>query len=60
MDMVLKTTTDTFVFAFKIDKAAQEALDQIIDRAYHTQFQLDTQPITLIGANFDTKSRKLS
>lgn len=60
MDLLLKTGTDIFVFEFKINKTAQEALDQILGRAYHTQFQLDKRPITLIGANFDTKSRKLT
>ncbi len=60
MDLLLKTDADIFVFEFKINKTAQEALDQIIARAYHTQFKLDKRPITLSGANFDTKSRKLT
>jgi hypothetical protein len=60
MDMLLKTQTDIFVFEFKINKTAQEALHQIEERAYHSQFKLDNRPITLIGANFDTKSRKLT
>ncbi len=60
MDLLIKTKTDIFVFEFKIDKTAQEAIDQILSRAYHTQFKLDKQPITFIGANFDSKSRKLN
>lgn len=60
MDLLLKTDTDIFVFEFKIDKTAQEALNQILTREYHTQFKLDKRPITLIGANFDSKSRKLN
>jgi hypothetical protein len=59
MDMLLKTQMDIFVFEFKIDKTAQEALHQIEERAYHTQFKLDKRPITLIGVNFDSESRKL-
>ncbi|HLB53385.1 MAG TPA: AAA family ATPase [Chlamydiales bacterium] len=59
MDLLLKTDTDIFVFEFKIDKTAQEALNQILAREYHTQFKLDKRPITLIGANFNSKSRKL-
>jgi len=59
MDLVLKTDTDIFVFEFKINKTAQEALNQILAREYHTQFKLDKRPITLIGANFDSKLRKL-
>ena len=60
MDMLLKTDADIFVFEFKINKTAKEALDQILTRAYHMQFKLDKRPITLIGANFDTKARKLT
>lgn len=60
MDMLLMTESDIFVFEFKIDRTAQEALNQILERAYHTQFKLDKRPITLIGANFDTKLRKLT
>ncbi len=60
MDLLLKTEADIFVFEFKIDKTAQIALDQILSRAYHTQFKLDKRPITLIGANFDSKSRRLN
>ena len=60
MDLLLKTDTDIFVFEFKINKSAKVALNQILSRAYHTQFKLDKRLITLIGANFDTKSRKLT
>jgi hypothetical protein len=60
IDLLLKTETDIFVFEFKINKTAQEALGQILERAYHTQFKPDKRPITLVGANFDTKSRKLT
>ena len=60
VDLLLKTDTDIFVFEFKMNKTAQEALNQILSRDYHGQFKLDKRPITLVGANFDTKSRKLN
>ncbi len=60
MDMLLKTQTDIYVFEFKINKTANEALTQIIERNYHEQFKHDKRPITLIGASFDTKARKLT
>jgi hypothetical protein len=60
MDMLLKTPTDIYVFEFKINKTAEEALNQIKEREYHAQFKLDKRPITLIGANFDTRSRTLT
>jgi len=60
MDMLLETENDIYVFEFKVNKTAQEAMSQIEARAYHAQFKLDKRPITLIGANFDTKSRQLT
>ncbi|MFZ4773189.1 MAG: AAA family ATPase [Chlamydiia bacterium] len=60
MDLLLKTAQDIFIFEFKINQSGKIALDQILNRAYHTQFKLDKRPITLIGANFNTKSRKLT
>ena len=60
MDMLLKTQTDIYVFEFKINKTANEALTQIVERNYHEQFKHDKRPITLIGASFDTKTRKLT
>jgi hypothetical protein len=60
MDMLLETETDIYVFEFKVNKTAQEAISQIEERAYHAQFKLDKRPIMLIGANFDTKSRQLT
>jgi len=60
IDMVLKTTNDIFIFEFKINKSADDALKQIHQKAYYTQFKLDKRPITLVGVNFDTHLRKIT
>jgi len=60
IDMVLKTKTTIFIFEFKINRTADEALDQILDKEYQKQFSLDGRQITLVGVNFDTKSRSLN
>jgi hypothetical protein len=60
MDLLLNTDKDIFVFEFKINQTGQNALDQILRRAYHTQFNLDKRQITLIGVNFDTQSRQIT
>ena len=60
MDMLLETQTDIYVFEFKVNKTAQEALNQIESRSYPAQFKCDKRSLTLIGANFDTKSRRLT
>ena len=58
--MVLKTQTAIFIFEFKINKTAQEALDQILNREYRKQFSLDDRQTILVGVNFDTKARVLN
>jgi len=60
IDMVLKTKTTIFIFEFKINKTADEALGQILDKEYQKQFTLDQRQIVLVGVNFDTKSRSLN
>ncbi len=60
IDMLLKTKTAIFLFEFKINKTAQEALDQILDKGYQRQFSLTCCPVILVGANFDTQSRMLN
>lgn len=60
IDMTLKTKTAIFIFEVKINTTAQEALDQIVNKAYHKKFSLDGRQITLVGVNFDTKSRTLN
>ena len=60
IDMVLKTEVAIFIFEFKINKTAKEALKQILNKNYQKQFSTDGRQIILVGANFDTKKRILS
>ncbi|HLB53318.1 MAG TPA: AAA family ATPase [Chlamydiales bacterium] len=60
MDMLLKTPDCIYVFEFKINKTAAEALNQIKARDYHAQFKLDKRLIMLVGASFSTQSKKLT
>ncbi len=60
IDMFLKTSHSIFIFEFKINKTAEEALAQILQKSYHDQFKADTRKLVLIGVNFDTKSRQLN
>ena len=48
-----------FLFEFKLDGSADEALQQIVHTDYHRKYQLHGKPITLIGANFDSSQRKI-
>lgn len=59
IDMLLKTKTTIFLFEFKVNKTAQEALNQILNKDYQKRFSLSDQ-IILVGVNFDTQSRTLN
>jgi len=46
-----------YLFEFKIDKTAQEAMDQIHNQKYYEKYLLDNKPITLVGANFSSEKK---
>lgn len=60
IDMVVQTQDYVYVMEFKIDSTAQSALDQIEERGYAEPFRITGKKIFKIGANFDTKTRRLS
>lgn len=58
-DMQIQTPKYVYVFEFKIDGTAEEALQQIYDKGYALPFEADQRTVLLIGANFLTKTRTL-
>lgn len=59
IDMVVKTDDYVYLLEFKIDSTPEEALQQINEKEYALQFELDHRKLFKIGANFDTKKRRL-
>lgn len=59
IDAVIEMAERIFLFEFKLDGSADEALRQVIDTDYHRKYQLRNKPVTLIGANFDSSQRKI-
>ena len=57
IDAVVEVDDHIYLFEFKLDKSADEAMDQIKDRQYYQKYQGRGKPITYIGANFNTKKR---
>ena len=58
IDAYVRTANTVFIFEFKLDRSADEAVSQILDRRYYEKFQSCGLPIRLIGVNFDsTKGR---
>lgn len=57
MDMTVKTKD--YVFEFKFNKSAEEALQQINEKGYAEPFAKDGRNIIRIGVNFSTKCRNI-
>ena len=60
IDAIIALPDHLFLFEFKLDGSAEEALQQIKDNHYDQKYQLTAKPITLIGANFDSTQRKVT
>ncbi|MDE5791376.1 MAG: ATP-binding protein [Muribaculaceae bacterium] len=58
-DLVVRTAGYIYIFEFKYDGSAEEAMRQIHDRDYAGKFAMDPRPLYLIGANFSEKERGL-
>lgn len=59
MDLFIKTQDYIYIFEFKIDKSADEALQQIEDKQYTKAFEYDGKKILKIGVNFSTKNKRI-
>jgi hypothetical protein len=56
-DAVVETLTDVYIFEFKFNKTAQEALKQIYENQYANKYQASDKVITGIGVNFNAAKR---
>lgn len=60
IDAVVELRTHIFLFEFKLNSRAEEALQQIKEMEYYRRYEHQGKPITLIGANFDSQARKVT
>lgn len=60
VDAVIKTPTHVYIFEFKLDRGAADAMTQIIDKRYYLKYQSLRLPIVMIGANFDYEAGQLT
>ena len=58
-DAVVKTADYIYVFEFKLDGSADEALAQIDDRGYLIPYSADNRKLIKIGVNFNPKERNI-
>ncbi|MBR5958415.1 MAG: ATP-binding protein [Salinivirgaceae bacterium] len=59
IDMTIETVDNVYIFEFKFDKTADEALLQIKDNNYAEPFRASGKRLVLIGANFSNKLRNI-
>ena len=59
MDMLVQTKDYIYIFEFKIDKSADEALKQIEEKQYAKPFEHDSRKLYKIGVNFSSETRRI-
>ena len=57
MDLIVKTADYIYIFEFKLDKSADEALQQIEDKGYALPYAADPRRLYKIGVNFNSDRR---
>jgi len=60
IDAVVELEHQIYLFEFKLDKSADEALQQIETHDYTRKYGLSGKPMTLVGANFDRTQRQVT
>ena len=58
-DCIVETDDYVYIFEFKRDKSAKEALNQIEDTGYAEPYAADKRSIIKIGVNFASKERNI-
>ena len=58
-DALIETDDTIFLFEFKLDGSAEEALKQIDDKGYYIAYEAGDKKIIKIGANFDKERRTI-
>ncbi|MBQ0129414.1 MAG: AAA family ATPase [bacterium] len=59
MDMTVKTKNYIYIFEFKFNKSAEEALQQINEKGYAERFLTDGRNIIKVGVNYSTVCRNI-
>ena len=59
VDCVVETPNNIYIFEFKRDGSAEEALKQIEDMGYAREYAADGRKIYQIGCNFSSKTGTL-
>ena len=58
-DAIVQTPKYVYIFEFKLNGTAEEALQQINDKGYAKPFQTDNRQIMKVGVEFSTETRNV-
>lgn len=58
IDMIIETNRYVYLFEFKINKSAQNAIAQIEEKDYASKFKYDNRKIFKIGINYNSNKRQ--
>ena len=59
MDAVVETENYVYIFEFKLNKTALEALEQIKEKEYFQRYKDTKQELYLIGVSFNTNTGEI-
>ena len=59
-DMIVETANDIFIFEFKVDKSAEEALTQIEEKQYALPYLTDARTLHKIGVSISSQTRTVA
>ena len=59
-DAVVKTQDAVYIFEFKLNGTAEEALKQIDDKGYLIPYQADGREVIKLGVEFSAEERNIS
>ncbi len=60
VDCILEMEKYVYIFEFKLDKSAKEALQQIREKGYAKPYLTDKRPVICIGVNFSSETRTVA
>ena len=55
VDVVMRTADRLYLFELKLNRSADEPMEQILVKDYPSRFSLTGLPVVTVGINFDTE-----
>lgn len=57
---MVETDERIYIFEFKLNMSAEEAIEQIKDREYYRKYTLDDRPLTLVSVSFNKDTGEIA